>query len=201
MPTAHPRAHRGRGVRRLDCVSFIRLRQRARLDGCLNFVLGGLSKSLLLPQMKVGWTFVQGPPNQVSVALERLEMIADAALSVSAPVQLALPQWLASSEEIQAPLRVRLARNRRRLAGLVSGSACTLWPSDGGWNAVLRVPRTVREEDWVLELINEIGVRVAPGYFFDFSSEAWLVVSLLPEESVFEDAVRRLVAHVDARSL
>lgn len=168
-------------------------------DACLSFVLGGLSKSLLLPQMKVGWTFVQGPDELVQAALERLEMIADAALSVSAPVQLALPEWLPFAEEIQAPLRSRLARNRRRLTELAVGSAVSVWPSDAGWSALLRVPRTVDEERWVVSLIEDAGVRVAPGYFFDFPSQGWLVVSLLPEEAMFEDAARRLVACVDGR--
>lgn len=175
------------------------VRTACGFDACLTFVLGGLSKSLLLPQMKVGWTFVSGPDDLVATALERLEMIADAALSVSAPVQLALPEWLSFADEIQAPLRSRMAVNRRRLVELTKDSAVSVWPSDAGWSAVLRVPRTIDEEQWVVSLIEDAGVRVAPGFFFDFPSQGWLVVSLLPEEAVFEDAVRRLVAHIDGR--
>jgi hypothetical protein len=35
---------------------------------------------------------------------------------------------------------------------------------------------------------------VHPGYFFDFSREAFLVMSLLPPESVFADGVSRVLA-------
>lgn len=164
----------------------------AGFDRCLTFVLGGLSKSLLLPQMKLAWTFVQGPSAQE--ALARLEMIADAALSVSGPVQHALPGWLDEAEALRAPLRARLACNRQRLASLVTDTAATVWLSDGGWSALLRVPRTRSEEAWVVSLIEEAQVRVAPGYFFDFPTSGWLVLSLLPEEAVFEAAVRKLVS-------
>lgn len=167
-------------------------------DVCLSFVLGGLSKSLLLPQMKVGWTFVQGPGSLVATAMQRLEMICDAALSVSAPVQSALPEWLPKANELQAPLRNRLVSNRRRLLELATDSAVSVWPSDAGWSALLRVPRIRDEQQWVVSLIDDVGVRVAPGYFFDFPSPGWLVVGLLPEEAVFDDAVGKLVAYVDA---
>jgi alanine-synthesizing transaminase len=46
----------------------------------------------------------------------------------------------------------------------------------------------------VLRLIDEDHVLVHPGYFFDFDTEAWLVVSLLPEPERFRDAIRRVVA-------
>jgi hypothetical protein len=37
---------------------------------------------------------------------------------------------------------------------------------------------------------------VHPGYFFDFSHEAFLVVSLLPPPDLFRDGVRRLMGRV-----
>ena len=58
----------------------------------LTFSLGGLSKSAGLPQMKLGWMAAGGPPPLVDAALARLEIICDAFLSVSAPVQHARPR-------------------------------------------------------------------------------------------------------------
>jgi hypothetical protein len=40
-------------------------------------------------------------------------------------------------------------------------------------------------------------VLVHPGYFFDLSGGAFLVVSLLPRPDLFAEALRRLVALVD----
>ena len=42
----------------------------------LCFALGGLSKSCALPQMKLGWIAVSGPPELRDAALIRLEFIA-----------------------------------------------------------------------------------------------------------------------------
>jgi aspartate/methionine/tyrosine aminotransferase len=65
---------------------------------------------------------------------------------------------------------------------------------EGGWYAVLRVPATQREEDLVLDLLQREHVLVYPGYFFDFSNEAYLVISLLPPPEVLNDALPRLLA-------
>jgi len=39
---------------------------------------------------------------------------------------------------------------------------------------------------------------VHPGYFFDFSHEAFLVVSLLPEPSIFERGIDLVLERVHA---
>jgi hypothetical protein len=48
----------------------------------------------------------------------------------------------------------------------------------------------------VLRLLDEAGVLVHPGYFFDFPREAYLVVSLLPEPPAFDEATSRLLSMV-----
>jgi aspartate/methionine/tyrosine aminotransferase len=60
------------------------------------------------------------------------------------------------------------------------------------------VPAVLSDEDWALHLLDEDGVLVQPGYFFDLSLGATLVVSLLPEPATFTEAVRRLVTRIDA---
>ena len=68
--------------------------------------------------------------------------------------------------------------------------------ADGGWSAVLRLPATRPEEDVVLDLLMQDDVLVHPGYFFDFPTEAFLVVSLLPPPDAFDEAVRRMMARI-----
>jgi len=163
-------------------------------DGpALTFSLGGLSKSCGLPQLKLGWIAVSGPEDKLSEALSRLEIVADTYLSVSTPVQHATPALLRRLPELQAPILSRLLHNRRILESLVgAGSAATLLPADGGWSAVLRVPATQSEEERVCGLVERHAVLVHPGYFFDFPSEAFLVLSLLPDPEVFSEAVSRV---------
>jgi hypothetical protein len=169
-----------------------RVASLAGFDQVLTFVLSGLSKVCLQPQLKVGWIATSGPAALGDEALRRLDLIADTFLSVNTPSQLALPGLLAKREEIQALLKARLSGNLDCLRRSVEGTSATLLRSDGGWNAVLKVPEARSEQQWVLDLLGE-GVLVHPGFFFDFDGGAWLVVSLIVEERVFAEGVEKLV--------
>jgi len=165
----------------------------------LTFALNGLSKMLALPQMKLGWIAASGPEEILREALGRLEVIADTFLSVNTPVQSALGDLLALRGEIQAAVRARLAANRRTVERLLTPPhAARVLPSEGGWSAVIRVPATRGDEAWALTLLEEEGVLVQPGYFYDFPDDGRLVVSLLPEEAVFAEAAARLAQRVAA---
>jgi hypothetical protein len=162
----------------------------------LTFTLGGLSKSIGLPQVKLGWFAVSGPDRAVSEALSRLEHICDTYLSVSAPVQLALSELLERGAAIRDQIAARVVANYRRLKSLGHDApACRLLNAQGGWYAVVQVPSIRSEEDLVLELLDTEGVLVHPGYFFDFQSESFLVLSLLARESQFASGVERTLAH------
>jgi aspartate/methionine/tyrosine aminotransferase len=165
-------------------------------DGpALAFTLGGLSKSCALPQLKLAWVVVTGPEAARREALARLEVVADTYLSVSTPVQVAAPALLARREDLQQPLRARLAGNLGALrACLGPASPATLLEPEGGWYAVLRIPATIPEEERVVRLLAERNVLAHPGYFFDFPREAFLVLSLLPPPEVFADGLDRILA-------
>ncbi len=162
--------------------------------GCLAFHLSGLSKVCGLPQLKAGWLAAAGPDRLVAAALERLEVIADAYLSVSGPAQRALPSLLARREAFLAPLRARLAENRAA-AEAVRDAPLNALRSGGGWSAVLRIGETLDEEALCLELLAD-GVVVQPGFFYDFQRPGHLVVSLLPEPDVFREGLARVVARL-----
>jgi alanine-synthesizing transaminase len=163
-------------------------------NGALTFSLGGLSKSAGLPQVKLAWIAAGGPERLVSAAMARLELIADTYLSVSTPVQLAAARLMNAGVEIRAAILERVRANLARLrSSLERHPAVTLLEPEGGWSAVLRVPAAASEETLVLRLLDEARVLAHPGYFFDFASEAYLVVSLLPEPDRFREAIDRLL--------
>lgn len=168
-------------------------------DRVLTFALGGLSKSIGLPQAKLGWMLAGGPSAVVDAALDRLDLIADTYLSVSTPVQLATPLLLERGKDIRAAIQARIEANLRVLERAVARApGCTLLHPDAGWTAVLRVPATRSEEDLVLDLLERDRVLIMPGYFYDFSGEAYLIVSLLPDPVVFDDAITRVLGRVEA---
>jgi alanine-synthesizing transaminase len=157
----------------------------------LTFSMSGLSKIAGLPQMKLGWIVAQGPGHEL--ALDRLELIADTYLSVATPVQLALPRLLAACETIRAQILDRAQSNLARLRSLTAGTACHVLNVEGGWSAILQVPRARTEEQWALTLLADHDVLVQPGFFFDFESEAFLVVSLITPPEIFEEGIWRIL--------
>ena len=169
-----------------------------RPPGALTFRLGGLSKSAALPQAKLGWIAVDGPAPLVREALDRLEFICDTYLSVSTPVQLAAADLIAKGADARRQVLERVRGNYAALrARAARHPAVTVLHADAGWSAILRVPARATEETLVLQLIEDDGVVVHPGFFFDMPHEAFLVVSLLPEPDVFREGIERVLERVD----
>jgi alanine-synthesizing transaminase len=164
----------------------------------VGFTLGGLSKSIGLPQAKLAWIVMSGPADSVAGARARLELASDTYLSVSTPIQLAAAELLERGAGVRQQIQTRVRDNYRTLharAGEVP--SCELLHAEGGWYGVLRVPSILSEEDLVVTLLAEDHVLVHPGYFFDFPRESFLVVSLLPPAEQFCDAVSRILSRFD----
>jgi aspartate/methionine/tyrosine aminotransferase len=164
----------------------------------LAFTLGGASKMLGLPQVKLGWIVAGGPDDQRRDALHALEHVADTYLSVSTPVQVAAPSLLQDGASVRTAIHERV-RSNLRLAREIARRypSCEVLRTEGGWCATVRVPATRPEETLVLELLASERVLVYPGYFFDFPHEAFVVVSLLVEPAMFADGFERSLRFVN----
>lgn len=154
----------------------------------LTFCLSGMSKIAGLPQMKVGWIVGLGPEAPRREAMGRLEVVADTFLSMNAPVQMALPSWLAGRNGVQGQI---LKRVRGNLAAAQRSGAEVL-RLDAGWSAILRLPQ-VGEEDAAEILLREVGVVVHPGSFYGIAESGRVVVSLLGFEQGFAEGLERIV--------
>ena len=161
----------------------------------LTFVLGGLSKSAGLPQVKLGWIVVTGPAAERAEALARLEVICDTYLSVATPVQVAAPDLIEAGRVIRAAIADRLARN---LEALDRGH-CRI-PGDVVARTRRRLvrcacacPERCRKKRLCSRCSNATTCVVHPGYFFDFAGEAFLVVSLLTDPEAFDEGIRRVL--------
>ncbi len=159
-------------------------------DGPLHFVLGGLSKRCGLPQMKLGWILVGGDAPSAHEALRRLEHIADAFLSVSTPVQHALPQLLEVGASTRRRLSERLRQNVEAAAHTLSGSAAQPLSVGGGWSLLIRMPASETDARWAAHLLAQ-GVAVWPGRTFDVPG-THLVASLITPPAVFREGLERL---------
>ncbi len=174
-----------------------RVTSAAGREDALTFVLNGFSKIAGLPQLKLAWIAVSGPRDLCPAALEGLEFIADAYLSVSTPVQRAAPVILATRAAIQAQILARLDENERVLAAaLKAAPGSRMLTREGGWYAVVRLPDHVPDEEAALRCLEEDGVLVHPGYFYDFPSGSHLVLSLLTPTGVFSEGSSKLAARL-----
>lgn len=170
----------------------------ARRTDVLGFTLGGLSKSVGLPQVKLAWMALSGP--RVDEALARLEWACDTYLSVSTPVQAAAADLLARGADIRSQIHARTRTNYRLLETRAAvAPSCRVLATDGGWYAVVHVPTLMSEEDLVLSLLDE-DVLVHPGYFFDFTRESFLVLSLLTPETPFAEGIERVFRRFDGEA-
>jgi alanine-synthesizing transaminase len=163
----------------------------AGLEDVPVFVVSGLSKIAGLPQMKAAWIVATGPRREE--ALERLEVIADAFLSMNAPIQGAIPAWLEGRKGVQEQIRERVRGNLAELDRQLGGQdVVRRLEVEGGWYAVLRIAAVQPDELTVRELL-ERGVWVHPGHFFGMGESGWLVVSLLAPYPEFRAGVTTLL--------
>jgi len=162
--------------------------------GALTFTLSGLSKISGLPQMKAAWMIVNGPKKLKAESLARLEVVADTFLSMNAPVQLAMPALLAQGRTFQQQVSVRAQANLKELDRQLAGQvACVRLDLEGGWYAVLQLPANCSGEELALAILNEKGVYVHPGHYYDFASDRFLVLSLLARVADFTQGVTEIL--------
>lgn len=173
----------------------------ARTSEVLTFTLNGLSKLAALPQMKVAWVIVNGPSSILSKAIERLEVITDNFLSVGTPIQLALPKILKIYPNLQNQIKRRLELNRQFLKEeIVRHPTCEYLHAQGGWYAILKVPKVYSDDDWSLSILEKENVLVHPGHFYHFDQDGYLVMSLIPPPKDFQEGVEKVLHHISQNS-
>ena len=167
-------------------------------DRALGFSLNGLSKVAGMPQMKLAWIIIHGPATESQHVSERLEILLDTYLSVNTPVQLCAQQLFTIGSDIRRQLSARTKRNLQFIREDFAGSPLSVLHTEGGWSAIIQLPRTRGEEQWLLALLRDRNVLLQPGYFFDMPSEAYAVASLITDPEIFREGIRRARDFVSA---
>ena len=165
------------------------------------FAMSGLSKIAGLPQMKLGWIVASGPVH--AAALDGLEWICRH-VPVGRDASAAGVGWSAGGDGHGARTNPRADREE-----FGAGARDSRWQfevyhhlrAEGGWYIVIQVPGTRSEEAWALGLLRDRNVLVQPGFFYDFESEAYLIVSLLTETTVLCEDSARYIESVCRRTL
>ncbi len=161
------------------------------------FTLGGASKLLCAPQLKLGWIRLSGPATDLAALRDALDRIADAFLPVSGPIAAALPDLLALADESVATTRRRLQSNLAHLRAALIAGPYRVRRCDGGWTVLVDVPQHLPVDDLAVHLLRSAHLAVHPGWFYDLANAHTLALSLLPEPEEFAAGVSRLRAAID----
>jgi aspartate/methionine/tyrosine aminotransferase len=140
--------------------------------------------------MKLSWIAARGAAPALSNALARLEIIADTFLSVNTPTQVALPVWLHNRSLLQDQIRARVRQNLASLDVRLRGSDADRLALEGGWTAVLRVPRDIDGQPFAQAALDR-GVLVQPGEFYGMP-EGRVVLSLLSVPEIWRAGLEQL---------
>jgi len=167
-----------------------RIADAASDGGAVVITLDGLSKLLAAPQLKVSWIRLSGPSELTAPLADALDTIADTFLSVNSPVACALPELLTLADASIARITQRCITNLAALQGL--GDDYRLRHTEGGWTALVDVPRVMDDDELGRRLL-EHGLAAHPGWFYDADGGS-IAVSLLPAPEGFASAMERLVA-------
>jgi len=145
------------------------------------FRLDGLSKSLGLAHIKVGWIRTEGSFKD----FDALEYILDASLNCSYLSQALCARALPKAKSFQEKLMQRLNANRE----MISNSSLNCIPVQGGWYQSIYFDGA-NDEELCLRLLKEYGILTHPGFLFDFP-DGYLVISLLQRENLVREFVQR----------
>jgi hypothetical protein len=97
---------------------------------------------------------------------------------MNAPIQSALPAWLASRADIQGQIRERITANLATLDARLLGTSTQRLTLQGGWTAILRVPR---KEDFAIAALDR-GVLIQPGEFYGLPAGRAVLSLLTPPD-------------------
>lgn len=165
----------------------------------LCFTLNGISKMFALPALKLGWIAVTGEKNLVEPAVDRLETIADTFLSCHTPIQEALPLIFSRGQSFLEGYKQEVRRRKEIAIQLLRCVPGTRFVEPvGGFYLMAKVAESARhllqlsEEEFVIRLMEEKGVFVHPGYFYDYEKGIHFVISFLTEEAKLRQGLRAI---------
>lgn len=165
----------------------------------LAFTLNGLSKMFALPGLKLSWIVVSGESERVLHAIDGLETMNDTLLSCHYGIQEALPRIFDEGKSFLSQYRSEVNQRRCLAYEILSANpGLRLVEPQGGFymTARLKAAHVGSEEAFVIRLMEETGVFVHPGYFYELEEEAHFVLSFLTPEGPLREALVKLVEFV-----
>lgn len=169
------------------------LPRAAATNAPLVFTMNGFSKMFALPGMKVGWMAVTGDDVLVKQAMSALELISDTFLPVNEIAQFAVEKIFSRGQEFLAGYREWVKRCRDAAMAGLSGAAFV--EPRGGFYVTL--PIADSEEETAAALLEESGILVHPGYFYDIDPDHLVMTFIEDPDSLTPhfEAIRKTIGN------
>jgi len=168
------------------------LSPRSRPDmAARTLVVGSMSKSHAMTGSRVGWIVA---PKEVVPHLVNFSTCTT--FGVPGFIQDAALFALTSGEALERDVAAVFARRRKLGQAVLEGAnAVSLIPSSGAMYLMLDIRATgLSGEDFALALLDAEKIAVMPGESFGRAAAGHIRVAMTVEDTLFEDALRRLVA-------
>lgn len=157
------------------------------------FILNGLSKITATPQLKLSWMYIIPQKGNEESIIRKIEFIADAYLSVSTPVQNAAQSLLNKRSYLQSQLISRIKNN----LALLENEGFDFYKVKAGWYACIKLKQNIQDEIFCSGLLENAHVLAHPGYFYEFTDEEVIVISLIQKEEVFREGIGKIRNYSD----
>jgi aspartate/methionine/tyrosine aminotransferase len=154
------------------------------------FLLNGISKMFLCPDLKLGWIVM----NDEALAAygERLAVLNDSYLNASYLVQHIAASLFRNGMDAAAGQRREIRERVTSAFSLLSSiPACRPLMPEAGAFLFVRYDKPIDDEEFALALLNEERVLVHPGYFYAADEPAF-VISCVPEPHLLREGIARI---------
>ena len=160
----------------------------------------GLSKAYLAPGFRLGWGIVSGPADVLGDYIEAINKMLRARLSANHPEQWAIAAALEGDHSHLTEMIAKLTRRRDLTVEMLNAIDNVSCISPGGaFYAFAKLHTDRPDTEFAAELVRQTGVVVVPGSGFGQApgTQHFRVV-FLPDETILEDAYRRIDAFTAA---
>jgi len=149
------------------------------LGAPLVLTLNGFSKMFALAGMKIGWIGVTGESARVKRALKALEMISDTFLPTNEWAQAAVPGIFTEGASFLQDYRRSVHQRSKTAAELVKNcKGLSAISPEGGFFMTVRLGSGMEEEAFAVDLLNQEGVLIHPGFFYDMPGRHFVMTTV-----------------------
>ena len=163
------------------------------------FYLNGISKMLALPDLKLAWIVYFGS-NSVSI-IDNIETVNDTYLNANYLTQTMLPELLNQNKKLISGINYILEKNRKLIENFLieNSNKITGHIGEGGIHCILSLISNLKEEDFVVKLLENQKVYLHPGYFYDLENKKHqinIVISLLTDPKTLLKGLNSIINNI-----